>query len=138
MRAILPLALLPLIAAAPTLSGSDRAQALIAAGFVGKTTCATGNPGWPKSELLVEAADLNGDGKPEAIVSESNVACYGNVGTSFMIVARGPNGKWRKLGGATGIPMVRKTKRLGWHDIEAGGPGFGRMPLLRWDGKGYR
>lgn len=138
MKAILILPALLLIAAAPTLTKTDRAQALAAAGFVGGKTCATGNPGWPKSQIDVEAIDLNGDGKVEAFVTESNAACYGNDGGGFTIVGKDATGKWRNLGGDTGIPVPLKSKRNGWLDIRVGGPGFGAMPVLRWDGKKYR
>lgn len=127
-----------LIAAAPTIGKSERAQIIAAAGFASGKTCATGNPGWPKSTLDVETVDLNGDGKPEAFVNESNSACYGNTGSGFTIVGKDATGKWRKIGGDTGIPVVLRTRRSRWSDIRVGGPGFGKMPVLRWNGNQYR
>jgi hypothetical protein len=138
MKPIMLLAMPLLIAAAPLLTKVERGQALAAAGFVGAKTCATGNAGWPKSEFEVEAVDLNGDGKVEAFVIESNSACYGNTGSAFTIVGKDATGKWRNLGGDTGVPVPLTTKRSGWIDVRVGGPGFGAMPVLRWDGKRYR
>lgn len=138
MKPIMFLAVPLLIAAAPVFTKVERSQVLAAAGFVGAKTCATGNAGWPKSEIEVEPVDLNGDGKSEAFVIESNTACYGNTGSAFTIVARDATGKWRKVGEATGLPAPLKTKRSGWVDVRVGGPGFGTMPVLRWDGKRYR
>lgn len=128
------------LAAAP-LTPADEAAAYKAAGLMNgagrRTTCADAEPGWPKSELAVEAVDLNADGKPEAFVSESNVACYGNTGSAFTIMSKDAAGKWRRLGGSTGIPTALKTRRMGWADIEVGGPGYGRMPVMRWTGTAY-
>ena len=138
MKAMLILPVLALVAAAPVLPKTDRAQAIAAAGFVAGKTCATGNPDWPKSQIDVETVDLNGDGKPEAFVIEGNSACYGNTGSGFTIVGKDAGGKWRNLGGDTGVPVPLKSKRGGWLDIRVGGPGFGTMPVLRWDGKKYR
>lgn len=139
MKRIYALLAALLVAAAPaSFSPPDRIKLLAAAGFAGTKSCATGEPGWPRSRIDIEAVDLNGDGKPEAIVNEDNVACYGNTGTAFVIVARDAKGIWRAVGGDTGVAVVRSTKRGGWRDIEVGGPGFGRRPVLRWNGAAYR
>jgi hypothetical protein len=84
----------------------------------------------------IELADINGDGRPEAWVTESSVFCYGNTAEAFVLLTR-DDGGWRVLLDAVGIPVVRKTKRGGWPDIEVGGPGLAKFPVYRWDGKGY-
>jgi len=84
----------------------------------------------------IELADLNGDGRPEAWVTESSVFCYGNTAEAFVLLTK-DDGGWRVLLDAVGIPVVRKTKRGGWPDIEVGGPGFAKSPVYRWDGKAY-
>ena len=84
----------------------------------------------------IELANLNGDGQPEAWVTESSMFCYGSPHTSFVLV-RKDAGAWSVLIDDVGIPVVLKTKRLGWPDIKVGGPGFGKFPVYRWNGKSY-
>lgn len=84
----------------------------------------------------IEMEDLNGDGQPEAWVKEGSTFCYGNTGEAFVLLGKGAAG-WRVLLEAVGIPMPQQTKRSGWPDIEVGGPGFGKFPVYRWDGKAY-
>ena len=143
-RVILGLALLalPALAAAPAFSATDTAAIYKAAGFAMKgraiVGCDAADASWPRSDFAIEAVDLNGDGKPEALVNEGNTACYGNTDNGFTVVARDAGGVWRKLGGAVGMPVPLKTRHAGWLDIEVGGPGMGKMPVIRFDGKGYR
>jgi hypothetical protein len=84
----------------------------------------------------IELVDLNGDGQPEAWVTESSMFCYGSPHTFFSLV-RKDAGSWRKLLDDVGIPVVLKTKHHGWPDIEVGGPEFGKFPYYRWNGKSY-
>jgi hypothetical protein len=129
-------------AAVPDFSPAESAAIYTAAGFKvkGKTIggCDAADPGWPRSSFSIEAIDLNGDGKAEAIVTEGNVACYGRDEMGFTILARAPDGKWRVLARDTGGTMVLKTKHNGWLDIEYGGPGMQKHPVLRFDGKVYK
>lgn len=84
----------------------------------------------------IELADLNGDGRPEAWVKESSLFCYGNTAEFFVLLTKDAGG-WRKLLENTGIPSTLQTKHSGWPDIEVGGPGFGKFPVYRWNGKAY-
>ncbi len=132
----------PAFAAAPAFNPADTAAIYKAAGFAMKgkavVDCAAGNPEWPKSSLFIEAIDLSGDGKPEAILSEGNTACYGRDEMGFTILARNPDGSWRKLGQNTGGTAPLKTRHNGWLDIEYGGPGMQKQPVMRFDGKVYK
>jgi hypothetical protein len=84
----------------------------------------------------IEFADLNSDGQPEAWVTETSSFCYGNPHTYFALLRK--NGRvWRQLLSDIGIPVVQKTRRRGWPDIEVGGPGFGKFPVYRWNGRAY-
>jgi hypothetical protein len=129
-------------AAVPDFTPAESAAIYTAAGFKmkGKTIsgCDAADPGWPRSSFSIEAIDLSGDGKPEAIVTEGNIACYGRDEMGFTILANGPDGKWRVLARDNGGTMPLKTRHNGWLDIEYGGPGMQKHPVLRYDGKVYK
>jgi predicted carbohydrate-binding protein with CBM5 and CBM33 domain len=132
----------PALAAAAGFGAADTAAIYKAAGFAMKgktmTGCDAADPNWPRSSFNIEAIDLNADGKPEAVVSEGNVACYGQDEAGFTILARNPDGSWRKVGASTGGILPLKSRHNGWLDIQYGGPGMQRQPVLRFDGKAYK
>ena len=85
----------------------------------------------------VEIRDLNGDGRPEAIITDSSTDCYGMAGQGFTIVRAVPGG-WKKMAQETGIPMFLAARGAeNYPDIEVGGPGA-CFPVERWNGKTYR
>lgn len=135
------LAATPALAAPSPFAAADITAIYKAAGFKpqgkGWSGCDAADPGWPRSQFFIEAVDLNGDGKLEAFVGEGNVACYGRNEQGFTIVARDAAGKWRKLGGGSGVPTALPSQTRGWADIQAGGPGFARLPVMRWTGTAY-
>lgn len=122
--------------AAMAVSGADRAAAFKAAGFTptrGKYIACD-----KSSELQIAFSDLNGDGRPDAVITDGGTECYGNTGTGYTIVTKDASGAWRKLFDMTGIPDFQKTRGAGgWPDIINGGPGF-CFPVLRWNGKDYQ
>ena len=132
---------LAMASAAGGLTPADRAAAFKAAGFANhggqwRTGCDPGSPSYEPGSLEA-VGDVNGDGRPEAVVTEGSTACYGNTETSFWLVSRGPTGRWRVVTSAVGIPTLLKTRGAGgWPDIEVGGPGF-CFPVLRWNGRAY-
>ena len=82
--------------------------------------------------------DVNGDGQPEAVVTEGGTYCYGNTGVGYSLVTKRGSGKWRLVTSGTGILQFLKTKGAGGGpDIEIGGPGF-CFPVERWNGKEYK
>ena len=122
-------------------AASDQAAIFTAAGFHRQgdhwqSEC--DDPGTPSYEpgKIEQYADLNGDGRPEAIVTEGGTYCYGNTGTGFTLLTRSGAGKWSKLYQSQGVATVLKTRANGWPEIEVGGPGF-CFPVLRWSGKAY-
>lgn len=128
-------------AAPPSLTAADRAAAFKAAGFSlkGKQWQACGDPGTASYTpgTIEMVRDLNGDGRPEALITEGSVYCFGDTGTGFTLVGRQTNGSWRPIYSATGMPEILPTKGAGgWPDIEVGGPGF-CFPVVRWNGKAY-
>jgi len=81
--------------------------------------------------------DLNGDGRPEAVVTEGTTSCYGMTGQAFWLVSQQADGRWKLLYNQIGIPEFLSTKGVGgWPDISVGGPGF-CFPVVRWNGTAY-
>lgn len=86
---------------------------------------------------IEQVGDLNGDGLPEAIVTEGGTYCYGMTGMGFWLMSRQGDGNWKVMASQIGIPEILKTKGAGgWPDIQLGGPGF-CFPIWRWNGKEY-
>ncbi len=126
------------LAAAP--APAERAAIFAAAGFrrAGRdwrSDCDDpGTPSYTPGAIELHR-DLNGDGRPEAIVTEGGTYCYGNTGTGFTLLTRSSAG-WRKLHQSPGVPRFLATSAKGWPDLEVGGPGF-CFPVLRWTGRDY-
>ena len=126
-----------------TLSEADRVAVFKAAGYTLKgkewRACDTGDSGAPYTPgAIEEVRDLNGDGRPEAVVTEGGTYCYGFTGTAFQLLSKQANGSWRLMTSNTGIPEFLKTRSVGgWPDISVGGPGF-CFPVQRWNGKEYK
>lgn len=135
------LAVNPVVAATPAFTPAETAAIYKAAGFTVEGSkvigCDATDPGWPRSDFFIEAVDLNADGKPEAIVSEGNIACYGRDEQGFNILAQNPDGTWRRLAAGSGVTLVLRTRHKGWLDIEYGGPGMQQQPVLKWNGTSY-
>jgi len=82
--------------------------------------------------------DLNGDGRPEAVVTEGGAICYGMAGTHFWLMSKQANGSWKAMTDLTGMPDFLAVKGSGgWPDISLGGPGF-CFPVYRWNGRSYQ
>lgn len=137
--------LVPLVLAAtaapPTLSAADETAAFRAGGFtrVGQQWQACGDPGTASYSpgAIETVADLNGDGRAEAVVTEGSVYCFGMTGQGYTIVSKQADGTWKRITGGTGMIAVLATKGAdGWPDIEIGGPGF-CFPVERWNGREY-
>lgn len=135
------LALLPMSVLPAELAPAEKAAIFAAAGFKpgpgGQyVLCQEETPTASYTPGQVELVDLNGDGQPEAWITETSMFCYGSPHTYFALV-RKDGGAWRKLLEDIGIPVVLETRHQGWPDIEVGGPGFDKFPYYRWDGKAY-
>jgi hypothetical protein len=128
------------LAAAPL---ADEASIFAAAGFK-KAGAAwkSGNCEGMESESyepgkIESVGDLNGDGRPEAVITEGGGICYGNTGTHFWLLSKEAGGAWKRMYDETAMPTFLKTKGVGgWPDIELGGPGF-CFPVVRWNGKAF-
>lgn len=124
------------------LSAKDEAAAFAAAGFkrVAGKWQACGDPGTATYQAgsVQELADLNGDRRPEAILTEGSLHCFGGAETGFSLVSKQADGRWRLMAAGSGYPQALKTRGSGgWPDIQVGGQGF-CFPVLRWNGTEYR
>ena len=122
------------------LATSDEAAAFRAAGFTLKgkqwRACDDPTPTYTPG-AIEEVRDLNGDGRPEAVITEGGTYCYGNTGVGYSLVSKQANGSWKLISNGTGILNFLTTKGVGgWPDIEIGGPGF-CFPVERWNGNKY-
>jgi hypothetical protein len=124
------------------LSVADQAAAFKAAGFKlhGKQWRGCGDDGADASYTpgaIDTVKDLNGDGRLDAVISESSTFCFGMTGTGYSIVSKQADGSWKKIASGPGVPGFLATRGAdGWPDLEVGGPGF-CFPVLRWNGKEY-
>lgn len=134
-----------LLLAAPAgaggLSNADAAAAFTAAGFkrAGGQWAACGDPGTASYTpgTIDRVADLNGDGRPEAVITEGSGFCFGMTGMGYSLVSKQADGRWKLMTGGAGIPSFLSTRGAGgWPDIQIGGPGF-CFPVERWNGKAY-
>ena len=131
-----------LIAAAVSAPAAEQAAIFAAAGFSrrgGKwrTDCDQPGQGSYEPGAIETYRDLNGDGRPEAVVTEGSGYCYGNTGTGFWLLSRQPNGRWKVLYDSQGIAEFLATRGVNkMPDMSIGGPGF-CFPVVRWNGKAY-
>jgi hypothetical protein len=124
-----------------TLTEADKAAAFRALGFkpVGRlwkrceeeTPTTSFRPG-----AIEEVLDLNGDGRPEAVVTENSMYCHGQEGSWFGIASKEASGSWRQVLETDGVFVALATRANGWREVMAGGPGF-THPVLRYNGKQY-
>jgi hypothetical protein len=139
---ILPLVLLASPAGAQVrLSSGDQAAAFRAAGFsqVGRHWRSCEDPGTAgySPGRIEQVEDLNGDGRPEAIISEGSAFCYGRHEVGFSLVSKQTDSSWRAIFASEGIAHILPTRGSGgWPDIEIRGPGF-CFPVRRWNGAAY-
>ena len=120
---------------------SERAAIFRAAGFhhrAGRWESDCGDPGTASYEpgRIEQFGDLNGDGRPEAVVTEGSAYCYGNTGTAFTLLTRSAEGQWQKLYQSPGVATFLTSRANGWPELEVGGPGF-CFSVLRWTGTAF-
>jgi hypothetical protein len=89
-----------------------------------------------RSPLEAQVGDFNGDKRPDALVIDQGLQCYGADETGFVLVSKGANGGWTKLYGSPGVPRFLTSRGGGWPELEVGGPGF-CFPILRWNGRTF-
>jgi len=122
------------------LSATDRAAVFKAAGATrqkdGRWVICTDDP-QASGATIDEVLDLNGDGRPEAVVNEGGTYCNGASGTRFALVSQQADGRWRSMLDSQGMAEFLQAKgKDGWPDVSIGGPGF-CFPVVRWNGREY-
>lgn len=134
---ILSAALLPFtpaIAQMPAMKKAEAAQLYGAAGFpivADRPTNSCGRPAQPGSTFV----DLNGDGRPEALMVDANPACYGGDGRYFAVLTRDATGKWRSVIRGAGLIQAQRATTGGWFDMKVTDRGCTRP--YRYDGTRY-
>lgn len=140
-----PLLIASALAAVPAgqpLTSADQAAAFAAAGFTRangewKSGNCDGSEGASYSPGAIEAvADLDGDGRPEAIIVEGGAICYGVTGVQFTLVSKQADRRWTRLYQSLGIPRILASRVKGWAEIEVGVPGP-CQPVIQWNGTSY-
>ena len=123
---------------------TEQTAIFIAAGFKKRGAAwKSGNCEGSESESyspgnIQEYRDINGDGRPDAVVTEGGAICYGMTGTHFWLVSKQAAGHWKLMHDETAMPDFMATKGAGgWPDIQMGGPGF-CFPVWRWNGTAYK
>lgn len=125
----------PRPAPAASVTPAERLAYAMAAGFRVRGQSILNECDAEPEMLEFERQDLNNDHVPEVIVSDGG-ACYGQAGAMFAVL-RQSGGSWVRVLSAQGLMTALKTQHGGWKDIEIGGPGFGKMPVARWNGTKY-
>ncbi len=127
---------------AASVPAAEQAAIFKAAGFTragGKwhTDCDQPDSGYYGPGEIETYRDLNGDGRPEAVVTEGGSFCYGNTGTGFWLLSKQSNGSWKTLFQSPGMAEFLTTRGMNkMPDISVGGPGF-CFSVVRWNGKAY-
>ncbi len=126
--------------AGATLSKAEQATLFKAAGAVqrkGKWVICADDP-QARGAQIETVHDLNGDGRPEALITEGGSFCYGATEAGFTLLSKQADDRWRVMATSTGMAEFLKTRGAdNWPDISVGGPGF-CFPVLRWNGKEYK
>jgi hypothetical protein len=127
------------------LSPADEAAAFRAAGFkrVAGQWRGCGDPGTGSYQpgALETVRDIDGDGRPDAVITEGSTYCFGQTETGFWLVSKQADGSWKLITSEAGIATILPRRAApgaagGWPDIEIGGPGF-CFPVERWNGRQY-
>lgn len=141
LATVLPAAAAPSAPAGP-LAPAQMAAAMRAAGLSDaggswrSETCRAVDPASPAPARVETQGDLDGDGRPEALIIERGL-CWGTAGQAFWLVSQRADGGWALMAQGIGLPRLLATRgTAGWPDIEVGGRGQ-CLPILRWNGQRY-
>ncbi|MDQ0703898.1 hypothetical protein QF043_002690 [Pseudomonas sp. W3I7] len=69
--------------------------------------------------------DLNGDGRPDALITEGSTDCYGQAGTGFYLVSQQSDGRWKLMLKESGVAEFLASKGSnGWPDVGSAARAF--------------
>jgi hypothetical protein len=122
-------------AQAPADRAREAAAMVTAAGFQVRgvqIVNACGRPTQPRPT----AVDMNGDGRPEAVITDVDAACYGGSGEAFSVIQRQGPATWALVGAGRGRIKLLDTRTNGWRDWSLEGPGCQRTWTYQ-PGQGY-
>jgi hypothetical protein len=127
---------------ARALSRTEREALFRAAGMQpigsGKWTGCPDDPSGRSEAQVAMLEDINGDGRPEAMIRDGGTFCNGHAGLASTVLTRTAEGGWRVLYSNQGfVEFLVSRGADGFPDIEAGLP-YSCFPYFRWDGAEYR
>src|SRR5688572_29776379 len=89
----------------PAERAREAAAMLTAAGFQIRGAQVVNSCGRPSQPRPI-AVDLNGDGRPEAVVVDTDPACYGPASDAFSVIQRQGPASWTLVGAGRGRVKV--------------------------------
>lgn len=127
--------------AAKALSIADRNALFRAAGMApvggGKWTRCTDDTSGRSEAHVGMVEDINGDGRPEALIRDGGSFCNGFAGVNSTVLTRTPNGAWKSMFSSQGFVNFLVSRGVDdYPDIEVDLPGF-CYPYWRWNGTEY-
>jgi hypothetical protein len=101
------------------------------------TSCAVDPTGRSEAQVAM-VEDINGDGRPEAMIRDGGTFCNGHAGVASTVLTQTPEGTWQVLYANQGfVNFLVSRGANGFPDIEAGLP-YSCFPYFRWDGAEYQ
>lgn len=67
-----------------------------------------GGPGSYEPGTIAERRDLNGDGKPDVVITEGGTYCYGNTGAAFWVMSQQADGRSKRMFNSVGVGCTRE------------------------------
>ncbi|GEM_PF-1164266 len=127
---------------ARALSASQQETLFSAAGMQrlrnGNWTGCSDDPSGHSQGVVALYQDLNGDGRPEAVLRDDGTFCSGHVGSSSMVLTQQTDGSWTTMYKNQGhVSFLRSRGKDGFPDLTVDLPGL-CFPFFRWDGSEYQ
>lgn len=113
-----------------------RAAGVQAVGGGRWTGCTEDASGRSEAQLAM-IEDINGDGRPDAMIRDSGSYCNGYAGVASTVLTQTSTGAWSVMLSTQGfINFLESRGADNYPDIEVGLPGF-CFPYRRWNGDEY-
>lgn len=81
--------------------------------------------------------DLNGDGRPDAVIRDGGTTCYASIGVGFHLMTKQANDQWTRIFHSPGeASFLKTTGRHGWPDLIAVNASQCHT-VYRWDGRKF-